>query len=197
MSRYDFPEPRGEPASIEDSISSHSPGEDPMTTRRREANRLAAQRFRSRKKGYQDSLEEKVRILEDEKEVLLNRIDDLVRRDRIFPSIPSNTDVEAKLEPSYPRHDTERSPDRFYPTNKNGEIELKMRFSSLESVNRSLTDELKLVHQENEALRTELDRWRHRDMEREMSSLGRDLGRAVCPSSCSDIDLLTAMLAAL
>lgn len=46
------------------------PGESSLTRRRREANRLAAQRFRSRKKGYQDSLEERVRVLENEKHEL-------------------------------------------------------------------------------------------------------------------------------
>jgi hypothetical protein len=48
-------------------------GEETLTLRRREANRLAAQRFRSRKKGYQDSLEERIRILEDEKDVIARR----------------------------------------------------------------------------------------------------------------------------
>ena len=57
------------------SSSSHpAGGEDHLTLRRREANRLAAQRFRSRKKGYQDSLEEKVRQLEDDKELLVRRL---------------------------------------------------------------------------------------------------------------------------
>jgi hypothetical protein len=48
--------------------------DDTLTLRRREANRLAAQRFRSRKKGYQDSLEEKIRVMEDERDVLLQRL---------------------------------------------------------------------------------------------------------------------------
>ena len=50
--------------------SSRAIGEDGLTLRRREANRLAAQRFRSRKKGYQDSLEERIRILEEEKDLV-------------------------------------------------------------------------------------------------------------------------------
>jgi hypothetical protein len=44
-----------------------------ITVRRREANRLAAQRFRSRKKGYQDSLEERIKALEEERDGLLRR----------------------------------------------------------------------------------------------------------------------------
>ncbi len=48
--------------------------DESLTLRRREANRLAAQRFRSRKKGYQDSLEEKIRMMEDERDVLLQRL---------------------------------------------------------------------------------------------------------------------------
>lgn len=48
--------------------------EDTLTVRRREANRLAAQRFRSRKKGYQDSLEERIRVLEDDREGLLRQM---------------------------------------------------------------------------------------------------------------------------
>jgi hypothetical protein len=51
-------------------------GKGGITTRRRESNRLAAQRFRNRKKGYQNSLEERIRILEHEKDLVaksLNR----------------------------------------------------------------------------------------------------------------------------
>lgn len=48
--------------------------EDTLTVRRREANRLAAQRFRSRKKGYQDSLEERIRMLEEDREGLLRQL---------------------------------------------------------------------------------------------------------------------------
>ncbi|WVF69035.1 hypothetical protein IAT40_003809 [Kwoniella sp. CBS 6097] len=57
--------------------SSGSRGEnDRITVRRREANRLAAQRFRSRKKGYQDQLEERVRSLEGERDVLIRQLDE-------------------------------------------------------------------------------------------------------------------------
>ncbi|OCF44363.1 hypothetical protein I317_01808 [Kwoniella heveanensis CBS 569] len=49
---------------------------DRITVRRREANRLAAQRFRSRKKGYQDQLEERVRALEGERDVLIRQLDE-------------------------------------------------------------------------------------------------------------------------
>lgn len=50
------------------------PGDGHLSLRRREANRLAAQRFRSRKKGYQDSLENKIRQLEEDKELLVRHL---------------------------------------------------------------------------------------------------------------------------
>ena len=53
----------------------HTSGRDNLTTKRREANRLAAQRFRSRKKGYQESLEEKVRELQEENAMLVRRLE--------------------------------------------------------------------------------------------------------------------------
>ena len=60
--------------------------EDTLTVRRREANRLAAQRFRSRKKGYQDSLEERIRVLEEDREGLLRQLGGA-------PEVTTNVDV--------------------------------------------------------------------------------------------------------
>ncbi|WVQ96549.1 hypothetical protein IAU59_003654 [Kwoniella sp. CBS 9459] len=66
--------------------SSNKGDNDKITVRRREANRLAAQRFRSRKKGYQDQLEERVRSLEGERDVLIRQLDGNLPQ----PSQPSN-----------------------------------------------------------------------------------------------------------
>lgn len=114
-------------------------GEDHLTLRRREANRLAAQRFRSRKKGYQDSLEERIRALEEEKDSMVRRLD------------PGH-----RHSPEYSRHEPYRrrsvSPDRH----ADGDV----RVASLESANRRLQDELRGALEENERLRDEVDRWR-------------------------------------
>jgi hypothetical protein len=115
-------------------------GEETLTLRRREANRLAAQRFRSRKKGYQDSLEERIRILEDEKDVIARRLDHSHQR------TPHEEGYYRQTEP-YPH-----SPDR------NGDADV--RYASLESANRRLQDELRGVMEDNARLRDEVDRWR-------------------------------------
>lgn len=123
-------------------------GEDSLTLRRREANRLAAQRFRSRKKGYQDSLEEKIRLLEEEKETVVQRLDHSHQRS------PHD-------EGFYRHHDMYRrrsgSPEK--------PIDVDVRLASLESANRRLQDELRGVVEENERLRDEVDRWRRWDRE--------------------------------
>lgn len=117
-------------------------GEETLTLRRREANRLAAQRFRSRKKGYQDSLEERIRILEDEKDVIARRLDHTHQRP------PSHDEGYYRQTETYPQ----RSPDR----GADGEV----RYASLESANRRLQDELRGVMEDNARLRDEVDRWR-------------------------------------
>ena len=135
------PEPIGILAPIptpSDSASSSShatPGEDHLTLRRREANRLAAQRFRSRKKGYQDSLEEKVRQLEDDKELLVRRLTEGTGRD-----IKQTSALEAATD-------------------------IDVRVAALESANRKLQDELRIVSDENERLREEIDQWRRWERE--------------------------------
>lgn len=140
------PEPSGGLAPIptpSDSTSSSShrtPGEDHLTLRRREANRLAAQRFRSRKKGYQDSLEEKVRQLEDDKELLVRRLTEGPSRDYKAAPVPEVT------------------------------VDIDVRLAALESANRKLQDELKTVSEENERLREELDQWRRWEREQREAS---------------------------
>lgn len=117
--------------------SSRVVGEDNLTLRRREANRLAAQRFRSRKKGYQDSLEEKVRQLEDDKELLVRRLTD--RREEGFASSPQRPDPASEAD---------------------------VRVAALEAANRRLQDELRFVHEENDQLHKQLDQWKRWDRER-------------------------------
>lgn len=125
-------------------------GEETLTLRRREANRLAAQRFRSRKKGYQDSLEERIRILEDEKDVIARRLDQSHQR------TPQEDGYYRRTEP-YPPH----SPDQT------GEGDV--RYASLESANRRLQDELRGVMEDNARLRDEVDRWRKWEREQRES----------------------------
>lgn len=116
------------------------------TSRRREANRLAAQRFRSRKKGYQDSLEERIRVLEEERDVLLNRLG------------------EGPGESSFRLSDSTGGQGPVLsaagsPEKKDVVIDVDVRIASLEAANRRLQEELKVLYEENEALRDELDRW--------------------------------------
>lgn len=115
--------------------------EDNLTLRRREANRLAAQRFRSRKKGYQDSLEEKVRQLEEDKELLVRKLTDA-------PDRPSRLSSAVT------------SPER-----RDATADVDVRVAALEAANRRLRDELRVVHEENDRLHEELDEFRRRDRE--------------------------------
>ena len=116
-------------------------GEETLTLRRREANRLAAQRFRSRKKGYQDSLEERIRILEDEKDVIARRLG------QTHQHTPQEDGYYRRTE-QYPPHSPDQTGD--------GDV----RFASLESANRRLQDELRGVLEDNARLRDEVERWR-------------------------------------
>jgi hypothetical protein len=134
-------------------------GEETLTLRRREANRLAAQRFRSRKKGYQDSLEERIRILEDEKDVIARRLDHTHQRP------PSHDEGYYRQTEAYPQ----RSPDH----GADGEV----RFASLESANRRLQDELRGVMEDNARLRDEVERWRKWERDQ------RENARAIPPAS--------------
>ena len=117
--------------------------EDNLTVRRREANRLAAQRFRSRKKGYQDSLEERIRILEEEREALLFRDagpgDDAFYRK--WPTRPSTAIAAQSARPPEPEA-----------------FDIDVRIAALESANRRLQEELRVVSEDNDRLRDEVDR---------------------------------------
>lgn len=114
-------------------------GEDNLTLRRREANRLAAQRFRSRKKGYQDSLEERIRVLEEEKDIMARSMGQPLRQEYYPP----------------PRS---ASPEK-------GPIDVDVRVAALESANRRLQDELRVIAEDNDRLRDEVDRWRQWERE--------------------------------
>lgn len=122
------------------SLTPHADGigvpESTSAVRRREANRLAAQRFRSRKKGYQDSLEERIKVLEDEKDALLRRLGEM----------PEGTN--------------------HGPMDIRDAADTSVRMASLEAANRRLRDELRGVYEENDRLREDLDGWRRWHHER-------------------------------
>lgn len=131
-------------------------GEDALTLRRREANRLAAQRFRSRKKGYQDSLEDRIRILEEEKDSISQRLVHSHQRSPHDEGFLRHHDMYRRRSGS--------------PDNKN--LDADVRVAALESANRRLQDELRGVVEDNERLRDEVDRWRKWD--RDMRETRRD-----------------------
>lgn len=139
-------------------------GEETLTLRRREANRLAAQRFRSRKKGYQDSLEERIKILEDEKEVIGRRL----AQTRHQP-----TPDDGYYRPTEQHRRRSQSPDRA----GDGDV----RLAALESANRRLQDELRGVVEDNDRLRDEVERWRK--WEREQREPRRE---EVSPTASTD-----------
>lgn len=146
-------------------------GEDNLTVRRREANRLAAQRFRSRKKGYQDSLEEKVKDLEQEKEVLLRRLDELAQIAGPLPSLQGRSSA-LRLSRDELHVDTIRGPDVIPNTRqdpaprrpasserRDPPVDVDVRVAALESANRRLQEELRVITDENERMREELRAW--------------------------------------
>lgn len=133
-------------------------GEDTLTLRRREANRLAAQRFRSRKKGYQDSLEERIRILEEEKDMMARNLN------RGHQRSPHEDGYFRQHDP-YRRRSI--SPDKH--------VDVDIRVASLEAANRRLQDELRGVVEENERLRDEVEKWRR--WERDLRETRRDEDR--------------------
>lgn len=145
--------------------------EDSLTLRRREANRLAAQRFRSRKKGQQDSLEERVRQLEDERDALLRQLGGACRpssRDTLGIGIGDDNDfrpgskhvLATTLSPT-PQIATpyfplcSNSPERREPS-----LDIDVRIAALESANRKLQDVLRSFVEENVRLRADIESWR-------------------------------------
>jgi hypothetical protein len=155
------------------SSASYSPvDEENLTVKRREANRLAAQRFRSRKKGYQDGLEEKVRLLEEEKDILLRQLGTNGH------SVKTEEGMSGRKSSAERRKDTSRSGS----PRRSRDLDLGVRLSSLDAANRHLQDELKSVYEENLSLRKELDRWREWDKRQTEKQLERETPR----SSVSD-----------
>ncbi|KAK8858785.1 hypothetical protein IAR55_003015 [Kwoniella newhampshirensis] len=150
-------------------------GEDTLTVRRREANRLAAQRFRSRKKGYQDSLEERVKDLEQEKDVLLRQLDELAQISKASPSLQGRPSALRLQHDDYRgekpwgvdgvsnARQGSSSQRPMSPERREPPVDVDVRIAALESANRRLQDEVRGVTDENERLRSELRRWQDWD----------------------------------
>ena len=168
------------------SASGH-PGDDSLMTRRREANRLAAQRFRSRKKGYQDSLEDRVRQLEDERDGLLFRLGEAPghssRNDsRLGPpdeGYPPSQRLPLATESLPSGNARIDSPSDPISPNRRDSVEGDIRLAALESANRKLQEEIRLISEENNRLLEEVMDWRRWEMEmhkhsRHMSQDPRD-----------------------
>jgi hypothetical protein len=163
---YPFPQtatstsgPSSSSAAFDLNTTPSSRGEDSLTLRRREANRLAAQRFRSRKKGYQDSLEERIRALEEERDGLLRRLGE-------SSSTRSEDDPYVRY-PSYAPPSARRPNTGFSGPSVSPErreaADVDVRVAGLESANRRLQEELKGAYEENDRLREELDGWKRWD----------------------------------
>lgn len=147
-------------------------GNGGITTRRREVNRLAAQRFRSRKKVYQNSLEERIRTLELEQKqnVIARRLDQSHQR-------PAQHDASYRQSEAYHPHSPERT--------GGGDV----RYATLESANRRLQHESRVVMEDNARLRNEVERWRKWERDQEdprlasvLASIPADSGPALAPS---------------
>lgn len=132
-----------------------------MIIRRREANRLAAQRLRVRKKEYQDSLEDRVRQLEEERATLVHRLNEVEPRSSSqaygWSSGPDRRGSWTGGESS-----GSRAP---------GNADTDLRVASLEAANRRLQEELKSVSEENERLQAKLEQWSR--WERELATTAR------------------------
>ncbi|WVQ73363.1 hypothetical protein IAR50_002932 [Cryptococcus sp. DSM 104548] len=151
--------------------------EETVTARRREANRLAAQRFRSRKKGYQDSLEEKIRALEQANRALQGRVGDHEGSVHDGPSSVATTGVRPQYDQyaswsgAAPPSIHHMSPNSLSPAVINPLIsechelhqDHEFRIRHLEKVNTALEEELREVREENKALREDFRRWRMQD----------------------------------
>ncbi|KLT45094.1 hypothetical protein CC85DRAFT_299962 [Cutaneotrichosporon oleaginosum] len=134
--------------------------EKSMILRRREANRLAAQRFRNRKKGYQDSLEERVRSLEQERDDLIERLE---TAEAAAMSRDSHT-VWPTPSAKHRRSGTGTSAAFFSRKGGSGTFpppspDESLRLSGVEAANRRLQDENKWLQEDNARLQEMLDRW--------------------------------------
>lgn len=123
-----------------------------MIMRRREANRLAAHRLRVRKKGYQDSLEERIRQLEEERATLLHRLE--LVEPRASHGQHGPWAKKQGLAPGGGLSWSNPSLNTGYRSSGNTDTDL--RVASLEAANRRLQDELKNVNEENERLQAKL-----------------------------------------
>lgn len=131
-----------------------------MILRRREANRLAAQRFRNRKKGYQDSLEERVRTLEQERDELLERLE-------ASEAAAMGRDPHAVWStPSAKHRRSGTGTSATFLSRKGGSGTLpppitdeSLRLSGVEAANRRLQDENKWLQEENARLQDTVERW--------------------------------------
>ena len=133
------------------------------TIRRREANRLAAQRFRSRKKAHQEQLEEKIRRLEEDRQTLISHYPS----ERVGSAEEAVLDVEQDAGPSNQSATRSTSPQGPPRLVSSVSFELRefsadqeVRIASLEAANRKLQEDLRVVRQEKEELLEELRRWR-------------------------------------
>ncbi|AAW47175.1 hypothetical protein CNBN1620 [Cryptococcus deneoformans B-3501A] len=142
-----------------------SGGGDTMTARRREANRLAAQRFRSRKKGYQDSLEEKIKELEQVNRALQGKLEgkNEISRDPSSSSAPAQHVSYDHYSWAVNSHHAPPIPPSS-STIHHDYIEVQhdheFRIRHLEKVNQALEEELREVREENKHLRDEFAHWR-------------------------------------
>lgn len=137
-----------------------------MILRRREANRLAAQRFRNRKKGYQDSLEERIRVLEEERAILNRRLEEAEEghiAGRGYPGPHANEHLMRRFEqgPSVLAGGPVRSAStsRISRFASPSAADAELRVASLESANRRLQDELKRASEKISFLESNLDQW--------------------------------------
>ncbi|WWC62816.1 uncharacterized protein I303_105414 [Kwoniella dejecticola CBS 10117] len=158
--------PEIDPHAYQSRANLPGPSTGTASVRRREANRLAAQRFRSRKKGYQDNLEERIRVLESEKEVLIRQLDEsLSHSGHSSSSLPSRSSTvrrnhvdggegnEGHAWSGSAARRMSQSPEGTKP------LDADVRIASLESANRRLQEDLRKLLDENEQMRNELRRW--------------------------------------
>ncbi|KAK1920667.1 hypothetical protein DB88DRAFT_130424 [Papiliotrema laurentii] len=154
-------------------------GEDSLTVRRREANRLAAQRFRSRKKGYQESLEEKVRQLEEDKELLVRRLTEafgvpLPPRRR---SVGRVNDDRGEIGGVSKLGASGNMNHALSPEHREMPVDADVRIAALKSANRRLQEELRCIHENNDRLRQELEYWRLWEGDQRKSAWSVEAGR--------------------
>lgn len=137
-------------------IGPSQPSSDSTILRRREANRLAAQRFRNRKKGYQDSLEGRVKQLEEERTILVKRLEQA--DEQAFHGSRSHSSPSLHR----PRLSSDQYPYPHFgrPSARIASpVAEDIRVASLEAANRRLQDELKSVSDENAQLHATLNKW--------------------------------------